>query len=91
MSTSNYVRIFGRGFGVSKGITKESHKASGPRKFTFWLGLLTALLSFGAGIFWLQVTRTQRTTNLDQARFAAENVQGTVGLDEAIQAISIRH
>jgi hypothetical protein len=91
MSTSNSVKTLGHSFGISKVITKELRIGPKPRKFTFCLGLLTALLSFAAAIFWIQVTRTQRTTNPDPARFAAENVQGVVGLEEAIQAISSRH
>jgi hypothetical protein len=93
MSISNSAKILGRRFRVSKGITKESNPAPGLRKFTFWLSSLTALLSFSAGIFYLQVTGTPRTTDLDQAGLATENVpnQGTVSLAQAIEALSIRH
>jgi hypothetical protein len=93
MSISDSAKTLGRRFGVSKGITKESNIASGLRKFTFRLSLLTALLSFSAGIFCLQVTRTPRTTDPDQMRFATENApdQGTVSLAQAIQALGIRH
>jgi hypothetical protein len=93
MSTSNSTNIWERRFGVSKRNTKEPRIASGPRKFTFWLSSLTALLSFAAGIFCLQATRTTRTMDPEQARFAAENVpnQGTCSLAQAIQALSIRH
>ena len=92
MSTSNSAKIWARRFEVSKGNAKESRIASGPRKFIFWLSSVTALLSFSAGIFCLQVTRTTRTMDPDQVRFANENVpnQGTVSLAQAIQALSIR-
>lgn len=93
MSTSNSAKILERRFGVSKGNAKEAHLASGARQFTFWLSSLTALLSFSAGIFCLQVTGTTRAMDPDQARFATENVpnQATVSLAQAIQALSIRH
>jgi hypothetical protein len=93
MSTSNSAKIWERRFGVSKGNTKEPRIASGLRKFTFWLSSLTVLLSLSAGIFCLQATRTPRTMDPEQARFATENVpnQGTVSLAQAIQALSVRH
>jgi hypothetical protein len=90
MSISNPANILGRRFGISKGITEESNIASRLRKFAFWLSSLIALLSFSAGTFCLQVTRTPGTTDLDQ-RLATENVQGTVTLAQAIQAFGIRH
>jgi hypothetical protein len=92
MSISNSTKTLGRRSGGSKGITKKPNIESGLRKFTFWLSSLTALLSFSVAIFYLQVTRTSRTTNPEEARLATENVpdQGTVSLGQAIYALSIR-
>ncbi|MBV8968957.1 MAG: hypothetical protein JO331_07845 [Verrucomicrobia bacterium] len=92
MSISNSAKTLGRRSGVSIGITKEPNTAAGLRKVTFWLSSLTALLSFSVAIFWLQAIRTPRTTDPEQARLATENVpeQGTVSLDQAIHALSIR-
>jgi hypothetical protein len=93
MSIRNSANALGPRFGVCRGITKESNIASGLSKFTFWLSSLAALLSFSAGIFCLQVTRTPRTTDPDQVRLATENLpnEGTVSLAQAIQALRIRH
>ena len=93
MSTSNSTRILERRFRVPQENAKEPRIGSGPRKFTFWLSSLTVLLSLSAGIFCLQATRTPRTMDPEQARFATENVpnQGTVSLAQAIQALSVRH
>jgi hypothetical protein len=93
MSTAKSVKTLERRFGVSEGNAKELPITSGSRKFTFWLSSLTALLFFFAGVFCLQTSRTTRTIDPDQVRFATENVpnQGTVSLAQAIQALSIRH
>jgi hypothetical protein len=88
MSIWNSPKILGHRFEASKGITEESNIPSSELcKFTFWLTSLIALLSFSAGIFCLQVTRTPRTTDLDQERLT----QSAVSLTHAMQALSTRN
>jgi hypothetical protein len=93
MSTSNSARILNRRLGASIGDSKVLRIAPGPRKFIFWLSLVTVLLSFSVGVFCFQVARARQTTEPDPVGLATEDVpdQATVSLAQAIQALSIRH
>jgi hypothetical protein len=65
----------------------------GHRQAVYWLISLAALISLLAAVLWIHESVTPRTAGTDQLDFAAERAPShvEVTIDEALQAVSVRH
>jgi hypothetical protein len=65
----------------------------GRRQVVYWLVSLTSLISLLVGVLCLHESVTSRTASSDQLEFAAEDAPShvEVTIDEALQAVSVRH
>jgi hypothetical protein len=63
------------------------------RKAVYWVISLAALISLLVGFLWLHESVTPRTAGSDQQDFAADDAPRhvEVTIDEALQAVSVRH